>query len=286
MKRLVLAALLAGAALAGVPTPPRAFAQPPAWFFLQLTDPQFGMETENADFAQETANFEFALAAANRLKPAFVIVTGDLVNRAGDAAQVAEYRRVAGRLDSGIPLYNVAGNHDVENTPTPETLARYEQVFGPDHYSFTAKNLTGIVLDSTLIAAPQSARTAYEEQDRWLRAELARARAADARHIVVFQHHPWFLADAAERDQYFNIPLERRGPYLALFREAGVRYLFAGHYHRNALARAADLEMITTAPVGKPLGGAKSGFRVAIVREDRIEHRYYDFGEIPNRIQP
>jgi hypothetical protein len=36
--------------------------------FIQMSDPQFGMYTKNANF--ETVNFEFAIASANRLKPA------------------------------------------------------------------------------------------------------------------------------------------------------------------------------------------------------------------------
>ena len=36
------------------------------FFFFQLSDPQFGMFTDNKDFAQETANFEFAVATINR----------------------------------------------------------------------------------------------------------------------------------------------------------------------------------------------------------------------------
>src|SRR5439155_9318850 len=93
------------------------------FFFIQLTDPQFGMFTDNADFRQETANFEFAVAAVNRLRPAFVVVTGDLVNKAGDAAQIAEYPPLVVRVDPAIPVYNVAGNHDVGNTPTPDSVA-------------------------------------------------------------------------------------------------------------------------------------------------------------------
>jgi hypothetical protein len=37
--------------------------------------------------------------------------------------------------------------------------------------------------------------------------------------------------------------------------------------------------------VGKPLGGAKSGIRVAIVRSDQIEHRYFELGELPVKIE-
>ena len=43
-------------------------------FFIQMSDPQFGMYADNRDFAQETANFDFAIASANRLRPAFVVV--------------------------------------------------------------------------------------------------------------------------------------------------------------------------------------------------------------------
>ena len=92
--RLVALSLLAGGhVLAGDP-----------FTFIQMSDPQFGMYTENQSFEHETANFEFAIATANRLHPKFVVVTGDLINQAGNAAQVAEYLRIAAKLDPGIRL--------------------------------------------------------------------------------------------------------------------------------------------------------------------------------------
>ena len=243
------------------------------------------MFTENKDFVQDTANFEFAVAAVNRLKPAFVVITGDLVHKPGDSAQITEYKRIAAKIDPAIHVYNIAGNHDVENVPTPASLAAYEKAHGPDRYVFHEGSVTGIVLNSSLIHSPQQAPAQLDEQERWLRAELAQARAAGARHIVIFQHHPWFLASATEPDQYFNIPLVRRAPYLALFREFGVKYIFCGHYHRNAEGTADGLTNITTGPVGKPLGGTQSGMRVAIVRDSGIEHRFYTLGELPTRIE-
>src|SRR5690242_16544170 len=86
--------------------------------FIQMSDPQFGMYSDNKNFVQETANFEFAVATANRLKPAFVVITGDLINKPGDAAQAAEYKRIGGKLDPAIRLFSVPGNHDVGNQPT------------------------------------------------------------------------------------------------------------------------------------------------------------------------
>jgi serine/threonine-protein phosphatase CPPED1 len=254
------------------------------YFFMQLSDPQFGMFTSNKDFVQETANFEFAIASVNRLRPAFVVITGDLVNKPGDAAQIAEFQRIVGKVAPGIPVYNVAGNHDIENVPTPATIAVYTNLFGADRYTFRREGFVGIVLNSSVIHSPQRTTNQLADQESWLRNELSQAHQNAARHIVVFQHHPWFLKSANEPDQYFNIPTERRTNYLALFREFGVKYLFSGHYHRNALARDGDMEAITTGPVGSPQGGDKSGFRVVIVRDDRLEHRYYHFGEIPTRI--
>lgn len=255
----------------------------PPFFFIQLSDPQFGMFTGNTNFVQETANFEFAVATINRLKPAFVVVTGDLVNKPGDAAQIAEYRRIVAKVDPAIPVYDVAGNHDIENVPTPETIGAYTNRFGPDYYAFRRGDFAGIVLNSSVIHSPQKSAEQLAAQERWLKAELERMRTDQPRHIVVFQHHPWCLASEDEADQYFNIPRERRDRYLSLFREYGVKYLFCGHYHRNAVAKLKGIEVITTGPVGKPLNDV-SGLRVAIVRDDRIEHRYYHFGEIPNRI--
>jgi 3',5'-cyclic AMP phosphodiesterase CpdA len=275
MSGLFAAILMACGLMAGAAEP---------FFFIQLSDPQFGMFTGNKDFAQETANFEFAVATVNRLRPRFVVITGDLVNKPGDAAQIAEFKRIAAKVDPAIPVYNMAGNHDVENVPTPETIAAYTNGFGPDRYVFRHGGLAGLVLNSSVIHSPQKTTNEYAAQEQWLRMELERARAEGAQHIVIFQHHPWFLKTADEADEYFNIPKARRAPHLALFREFGVKYLFSGHYHRNAVARDGDLEAVTTGPVGQPQGGDKSGLRVVIVRESGLEHRYYHFGELPTHI--
>ena len=242
--------------------------------FLQMSDPQFGMYTADKDFARETLNFGVAIATANRMRPAFVVVCGDLINRAGDGAQAAEYLRIAGHLRPEIKLYNVAGNHDVGNEPTPESLAVYRARFGPDYYSFRHGDLEGFVLDSSLIQHPEKAAAEAARQETWLKAELEKARREGMRWRVVFQHIPYFLENPDEPDQYFNIPREARARYLEMFRANGVKYVFAGHYHRNAFGKAGDLEMVTTGPVGKPLGKDPSGFRIVTVRDSGLEHHY------------
>ena len=117
--------------------------------------------------------------------------------------------------------------------------------------------------------------------EAWFKTELAKAKESGAKHIIVFQHISFFLKEPGEPDQYFNIPPDVRQRYLKLMHEHGVRQVFAGHYHRNELGRDADLEMVTTGPVGMPLGGAKSGLRIVTVDEKGLTHKYQDFGELP-----
>jgi predicted phosphodiesterase len=253
-------------------------------FFIQMSDPQFGMYAENKDFLQETINFEFAIATANRLRPKFVVICGDLINQAGNVAQATEFLRIAAKLDPAIKLYNVAGNHDVENQPTPATLAAYRKQFGPDYYSFRSGDLAGYVLNSSLIASPAGAQAEADRQEAWLKAELAKPRPEGVRHRVIFQHHSWFLESADEPDQYFNIPTASRKRYLKLFHDSGVTHVFAGHYHRTAYGKDGALEMITTGPVSKPLGKDPSGIRVVEWTETGIEHQYYGLGSIPHEV--
>lgn len=257
-------------------------AQP--WFFIHLSDPQFGMYTKNADFRQETTNFEFAIATANRLKPAFVIVTGDLVNTASEKAQADEYLRIAAKLDRSIPLYHLPGNHDIGNEPTADSIAAYTARFGPDRYTFRKGPMLGLVLDSCLIRSSKNASDQATEQEQWLKAELDKAKREGARPVVVFQHHPWFVESIDEAEGYHNLPQSARRHYLDLMAQSGVTHVFAGHYHANRVARYGPMEMVTTGAIGKPLRKDVSGLRIVIVRDSQIEHRFYHLGEIPNRI--
>ena len=252
--------------------------------FLVMSDPQFGMYTENREFAQETANFSFAISTANRLHPAFLVVCGDLTNQAADPSQIAEYQRIAHLLDRSIPLYNVAGNHDVGNQPTPESLAAYRRNYGPDYYTFRQPKFEGIVLNSSLIQHPEKAPEEAAKQEAWLENELRQAQSQGVARVVVFQHIPWFLQTADEPDQYFNIPTATRARYLALLDQYGVREVFAGHYHRNAEGRSPILRVTTTGPVGKPLGVDPSGIRIVTVKPGSVDSQYYGFGNLPNQI--
>jgi 3',5'-cyclic AMP phosphodiesterase CpdA len=254
------------------------------FFFIQLSDPQFGMYTQDRDFVQETANLEFVVATINRLRPAFVVITGDLVNRAGDKDQIAEYTRVIGKIATTIPVYSVAGNHDVGNDPTRQTLAEYRKNIGADYYTFRSGPMEGIVLDSSLLAHPQNAPDESVKQEQWLTEELDKAKRAGIR-VVVFQHHPYCVNDPTEPDEYFNVTKPIRDRYFELFAKYGVSDVFAGHLHRTAECRNANLTIHTSGPVGKPLVDGQSGIRIVAIRNGIVSSKYFPLGLLPETVE-
>lgn len=256
------------------------------WFFAVLSDPQLGMYAKDQNFAQETANFEFAIANLNRLHPRFVVICGDLVNRTRDSAEIAEYKRILQKLDPSIPVYNVAGNHDVGNVPTTATIDAYRAATGPDYYTFSAGDIFGIVLDSSLIRSPEGDPAAAQQQETWLEKTLATAKSNPKQQTVIFQHIPYFVKNPNEADGYFNIPSATRHKYLDLLEGAGVRYIFSGHTHKSAIGSDGLLTEIVTGAVGMPLGGSLSGFRIVTVEGRKFYPAWFCFGGIPNRIDP
>jgi 3',5'-cyclic AMP phosphodiesterase CpdA len=254
------------------------------WFFAVLSDPQFGMYAKDKNFTQETANLEFVVANLNRLHPHFVVICGDLVNRTAEPAELAEYKRVVREVNPLIPVYYVAGNHDVGNIPTAATIAGFRASIGPDYYTFSADGMLGVVLDSNLIRAPRDDPKAAEQQELWLKRTLASSRSDPARQVVVFQHIPYFHQAPDEPDDYFNISEPARGKYLDLLNNAGVRYVFAGHLHRNAIAKDGPLTEIVTGAVGMPLGGSLSGFRIVVVDGQELHPVWYCLAGIPNQV--
>ena len=256
-----------------------------AFSFIQMSDPQFGMFRKDTSFEYETAHFEKAISEANRLKPAFVVVTGDLINRPFDAAQMAEYKRIIKQLDPAIPLYSVPGNHDVGNTPVPNDITKYRSSFGNEYYTFKYGSMLGIVLNSVYLHSPQNVPNEAKQQEEWLIKTLQTVNHKKYKNIFVFLHHPLFLKEENEADEYFNIPQARRKKYLDLFAANGVKYIFAGHYHRNAFGRNANLDMVTTGPVGLALGKDPSGFRIITVSGTSVSHRYYALDSMPGTIR-
>ncbi len=205
-----------------------------------------------------------------------------MVEDPDDAEQYAELMRITALLDPEIPMRWVPGNHDIGAdtvVPTARSIEHYRDGFGPDYYAFDHGPIRFVVMNTVVLDHPEKVPDHLAEQLEFLTANLDAA-ASESRPAVLLGHHPLFVADAAEEDTYWNIPLERRRLVMDLVEAHAIRLGLAGHWHRNAIARHGEFEMVTTGAVGYPLGTDPSGFRVVTVDGGRFEHRYVPLEEM------
>ncbi|XP_075724744.1 serine/threonine-protein phosphatase CPPED1 isoform X2 [Rhipicephalus microplus] len=239
---------------------------------------------------KEIALTEKAVEAVNRMepKPRFFVVCGDLVDAMpGDELkpeQEADFKRVFSKMSSEVPLVCVCGNHDIGNQPTPASVCAYRNSFGDDYFTFWCSGVMCIVINTQYYEDPLLVPDLAHEQEVWLDEQLAEAQRTGAKHVVVFQHIPWFVRNFDEDKMYFNFDPELRLRMLDKFHKAGVRAIFCGHYHRNAGGFYKDMELVVTSAIGAQLGCDTHGLRVVKVREDNIEHQYYALDEIPETV--
>jgi len=245
-RKLICLLLLCAAALA---------AQSSRFVFAVVADPQIGMKDEAADRDQ----FARVAAALNALRgssrPAFVLLAGDLVNDAKSESQRSAFETIRQSID--FPIHSVPGNHDARPS-------------APARFSFDHQGCLFLGLDSNLWN--QSDRAPAQEQFAWLEAQL---RARDRYRLVfVLQHHPLYLHDPEEKDEYFNTPLAWRDPLLRLFESARVTAFLAGHLHRNTTGWRRGMAMLVTSSSLNNFDGIPPGFRLVEVNSAGFNETY------------
>ena len=267
--------------------------------FVQMADPQFGMYSSVSKFsdadkaerrqrginieytgpileglAKETSLFTEAIETANKINPDFVVICGDMVHNSDSDEQFQELIRISRLLNEDIKLYWVAGNHDVGDKPTRAGLAQYKEQFGEYNYSFQEENCYFIVLNSSICYDPGSVPDEWDILISFLEKELQIAASVQQRHKIIFMHHPLYLNDPNEGDNYFVIPSARRAKIIDLITEYDVSAVFTGHLHRNNYKKIGNTELVSTGPVGFPLGEDPSGIRHVRVDDNSLTHEY------------
>ena len=105
------------------------------------------------------------VAAVNKMSPApkFVTMCGDLINSFPEedgsnddvrARQTADLKSALKDLRKDVPFVCVCGNHDIGNTPTPNTIKEWRRTWGPDYRSFEVNGCRMIVINSQLFKDP------------------------------------------------------------------------------------------------------------------------------------
>lgn len=228
-------------------------------------------------FEWDAAHYRRAVEMINTLRPALVLIGGDLIDDPNSDDQTEEFLSITARIDSEIPVKLVPGNHDIAPDavyPTHASIARYRDRFGSDFYSFTHDRTLFVVMNTTVIDHPELVNDEWLLQQEFLEGELSAASGRAVDHVVLVGHHPLFLEAPDEPETYWNLPPERRSHILELCRQAGVRIGFAGHWHRNRIASGGGFTQVISGPVGYPLGEDPSGIRTVDVGSDGLSHEY------------
>ena len=249
------------------------------FFFLQLSDPQFGFIDNNKSISAETEAMNKAVTAINQLKPPFVVITGDFVNNSKSKEQIAAYKSMIAQIDSSVKVYMIPGNHDIGKV-SRASIDNYKKNYGEPHFSFRYGDCAFIGIDSNIIKEEDKERE--EVQFKWLEQELQKTK--DARFKFVFTHCSVFLKRMDEPVNYSNFSLPMREKYVRLFQKYGVNAIFAGHLHNNAYGKVGNMEMITIGPVGKVLGTGYQGMNLVKVYPDRFISEFIALNQLPKEV--
>ena len=217
--------------------------QTPEFSFAIVTDTHLSATTSVEEGAEDqllSAHYKRVVECLTKMNPAFVVHLGDM----GDPVPTSDHYDAAAKMfwdlsaPLQMPLHVVPGNHDIgekihkalprvtaDVSITPESIAQYERLYGPQRYSFGHGNCLFIVLNTMLF------NSGFEEEHLqwdWLTETLVSH--ADKR-IFLLTHYPIYLAHRDEPDFYDNIEEPARSRLLALLLEHKVEGYFAGHVH-------------------------------------------------------
>ncbi|MBI3981944.1 MAG: metallophosphoesterase [Gemmatimonadetes bacterium] len=209
--------------------------------------------------ASAVPRFDRLRAVVDSMKPAFVLISGDLVR---DALRVGEaeargyyelYVRESARLTA--PAWNVPGNHEIFGierhlslvAPTHPLYGRkmYRSYLGPDYYSFTYGGVHFVGLNTVDIADLFYYGHVDSTQLVWLERDLAGV--PPATPVVTFNHIPFFSSALAlggytedppaptlirvnGRDQFRHVVSNARD-VLAVLRDRPYPLALGGHFH-------------------------------------------------------
>ncbi|KAF4106658.1 hypothetical protein G5714_012648 [Onychostoma macrolepis] len=252
------------------------------FYFIQAADPQLGLmkawrigdcDSGGDEWTEEVQLTRQAVQAINKLqlRPRFLVLCGDLVHAMPGCPfreeQVKDLKEALRGTDPDIPLVFVSGNHDLGNTPTPESVEQFCRDWGDDYFSFWVGGVLCLVLNSQFFFDSSGCPDHPDP----------------SRHVLVFQHIPLFLRTPDEEDDYFNLQRGIRERLIQRFKQAGVKAVFSGHYHRNAGGCYDGLDMVVSSAVGCQLGDDTHGVRVVVVTENDIIHRYHSLDRLTER---
>jgi predicted phosphodiesterase len=181
------------------------------------------------------AAFEAVWRAVRAWQPAFVVTAGDWIEGGDDRLAEREWRALE-KFASGLPVYFVAGNHDIWSGHSRRLYERFTR--RPARYSFTHQGAQFIVLDNAM-----SADLPTVELD-FLESELRKP--ATGPRFVLF-HQPSWILPVLLRQTDFRLH--------QLAKQYGVTAIISGHTHAYLRKELEGVTYLTVCSAGGYLRG-------------------------------
>ncbi len=228
--------------------------------FVQLSDPQLGM----GGYEHDVNTFKLAVKQINELNPDFVIICGDLVHHRSDTS-FADFLNI--KQGFKMPCYLVVGNHDIGNVPNDTTLTYYRENLGKDYYEFNYNGYSFIVTNSLLWK--NNIENESEKHDKWFKETMNKNNPK-----IVVGHFPMYIKNPDEKEEYFNIPPEKRMELLNLFASNNVKAYISGHKHELIINNYKKIQLVTGETTCKNFDKRPMGFRYWEVLSDTLKHHF------------
>lgn len=203
------------------------------------------------DMANGRARLAVNLIAQHN--PAFTLHLGDMVHPLPSLPTYADACGAAHEIFEPLKpnLHFVAGNHDAGDKPhigspagpvTDETLAIFNEHFGPSHYGFDHADCRFFVINSSLV---NSGTEREAEQRKWLEEDLA---AQSGKRLFLCTHYPPYIDHTSEHAHYDNYEEPGRSWLIGLIEQYKLEAVFSGHVHQFFLNRLGDTKLYCFPP--------------------------------------
>lgn len=253
--------------------------------FLALGDVQTQNKYETGRFLNETVP---DMQATLRKEPAaFGISVGDIMF--DDLSLYPDYE--AGVQQTGIPFYQVVGNHDLNfDGFTDESSTRtFQQHFGPTYYSFNRGAVHYIVLENVMWFKGGYLGYITNEQLAWLAQDLALIE--KGRTVVLFWHIPGITTQHTrfkESKPNIGVSVNNREAVYQLLRPYQA-HIISGHTHEHEhIFEGGVHEHILATVCGAwwsgdiCTDGAPNGYAVFEAKGESLSWRYKATGQAEN----
>ena len=105
----------------------------------------------------------------------------------------------------------------------------YFSEFGDEYFKFFVDGVLFIGLCSNYYYDDKDCKHLLEKQDKWLESTLKESKDLNLKHIIIFQHVPFFTKNINEPTSILNIPIEKRKPLVEKLIQYNVNAVFAGN---------------------------------------------------------